>query len=139
MILLDTNVVSELMKPQPDPRVTQWVEAQVFETLFLSAITLAEMRAGIEIMPIGKRRSRLRERFERDFLPLFTGRVLGFDQSCTIAYAEHTLKSRRKGYSLSVFDSLLAAIAATHVMSVATRDTRPFNVSGVSVINPWDL
>lgn len=139
MIILDTNVVSEAMRPEPDPGVLDWIQAQLLETLFLSAITVAELRAGIESSPEGRKKKILRENLESRFLPLFTGRVLGFDSSCTQAYAEIYAINKRVGSGVSLADALVAAIAATHVMSVATRDTRPFLSSGVAVINPWDF
>lgn len=139
MIILDTNVVVEAMQPEPDPGVFSWVEAQLLETLFLSSITVAELRAGVEAAPDGRKKETLREKLEGDFLPLFTGRVLAFENSCTQVYAEISALNRRAGVGVSFPDALVAAIAATNVMSVATRDTRPFVSSGVSVINPWDF
>jgi predicted nucleic acid-binding protein len=139
VIILDTNVVSEAMRPEPDPGVLDWIQAQLVETLFLSAITVAELRAGVESSPEGRKKKILRENLESRFLPLFTGRVLGFDNSCTQAYAEIYAINKRLGSGVSLADALVAAIAATHVMSVATRDTRPFVSSGVAVINPWDF
>lgn len=139
MILLDTNVVSELLKFEPNPGVKKWAGEQVVETLYLSSITLAEMRAGVEVLPRGKRRSFLREKLEHGVFPMFTGRILSFDQHCSVAYAEQVAICRKKGTALSKSDALIAAIAATNVMTVATRDTRPFVASEVAVINPWDL
>jgi toxin FitB len=139
VIILDTNVVSEAMQPEPDPGVFTWIESQLLETLFLSAITVAELRAGVEAAPEGRKKETLREKLEGDLLPLFTGRILAFENSCTQAYAEIYALNRRAGVGVSFQDALVAAIAATNVMSVATRDTRPFLSSGVSVINPWDF
>ena len=94
MILLDTNVVSEPLRPAPDTRVIDWVDAQPLETLFLSAITVAELRAGVALLPAGKRRSGLQQSLEKRVLPLFAGRVLPFDLACTPAYAELMAKAR---------------------------------------------
>jgi predicted nucleic acid-binding protein len=88
MILLDTNVVSEPLRPAPDTRVIEWIDAQPLETLFLSSIPVAELRAGVALLPAGKRRTRLRESLEKWVLPLFAGRALPFDLGCTPAYAE---------------------------------------------------
>jgi predicted nucleic acid-binding protein len=107
--------------------------------MFLSAITVAELRAGVEAAPDGRKKEALRKKLEEDFLPLFTRRVLAFENSCTQAYAEIYALNRRAGIAVSLQDALVAAIAASNVMSVATRDTQPFLSSGVSVINPWDF
>jgi predicted nucleic acid-binding protein len=139
MIILDTNVVSEGMQPQPNPEVMEWIQAQLVETLFLSSITVAELRAGIESSPDGKKKEVLRQKLEEKMLPLFTGRVLSFDYACSSAYAEIYALNRRQGTGVSLQDALVAAIAATNVMAVATRDTRPFLSSGVAVVNPWDF
>ena len=97
MILLDTNVVSEPLRPAPDPRVIEWIDAQPLETLFLSAITVAELRAGVALLPTGKRRSGLQQNLEKRVLPLFAGRVLAFDLACTAAYAALIAKARAAG------------------------------------------
>lgn len=139
MILLDTNVISEPLRKAPESRVVQWIDAQPLETLFLSAITVAEMRAGIALLPAGKRRSGLQESFEKQVLPLFTGRVLPFDLTCTRAYAELIAKARKTGLAIAAADGYIAAIAVTNGLSVATRDTKPFEAAGAAVINPWGL
>jgi len=138
MILLDTNVVSEPLRHSPEPRVIEWIDAQPLETLYLSAVTVAELRAGVALLPAGKRRTALHENLERQVLPLFTGRVLAFDLSCTMAYAELTAKARAIGMAIATADGYIAAIAATHGFSVATRDASPFDAAGVAVINPWN-
>ena len=88
MILLDTNVVSEPLRQVPDTRVVAWIDAQPMDTLFLSAITVAEMRAGVALLPAGKRQAGLQQNLEKRVLPLFAGRILPFDMACTQAYAE---------------------------------------------------
>ena len=105
MILLDTNVVSEPLRPAPDARVTAWIDAQALETLFLSAITVAELRAGLALMPAGKRRAGLQESLETRVLPLFSGRVLPFDLGCTQAYAELMAKARASGLAIASTDA----------------------------------
>ena len=137
MILLDTNVVSEPLRRAPDPRVTEWIDAQAIETLFLSAITVAELRAGMALLPAGKRRSALQESLETRVLPLFAGRVLPFDLGCTPAYAELMAKARATGLAISSADGYIAAIATAKGLTVATRDTGPFKAAGAKVINPW--
>lgn len=137
MILLDTNVVSEPLRHAPEARVVEWIDAQPMETLFLSAITVAELRAGVALLPTGKRRSGLQENLEKRALPLFAGRVLPFDLACTQAYAALMAKARAAGLAVAMADGYIAAIAATNGFAVATRDTAPFEAAGVSVINPW--
>ena len=137
MILLDTNVVSEPLRRVPDPRVTKWIDAQAVETLFLSAITVAELRAGMALLPAGKRRSGLQESLETQVLPLFAGRVLPFDLGCTPAYAELMAKACATGLAISSADGYVAAVATAKGLTVATRDTGPFKAAGASVINPW--
>lgn len=138
MILLDTNVVSEPLRPVPSTRVVEWIDAQAPETLFLSAITVAELRAGLALLPAGKRRAKLQKGLDASVLPLFAARVLAFDVSCTQAYAALVAKARAAGVALASADGYIAAVAATHGLRVATRDTRPFLAAGVPVINPWD-
>lgn len=137
MILLDTNVVSEPLRQAPDPRVVEWIDAQPMETLFLSAITVAELRAGVAQLPSGKRRTGLQQNLERRLLPLFAGRVLPFDLACTQAYAELMAKARTKGLAIATADGYIAAIAAANKFAVATRDPSAFEASATEVINPW--
>ncbi|MEY2893005.1 MAG: hypothetical protein RJA98_2913 [Pseudomonadota bacterium] len=137
MILLDTNVVSEPLRPAPDPRVVAWIDAQPLETLYLSAITVAELRAGVALLPAGKRRSSLLDNLETRVLPLFVGRVLPLDMACTTAYARLMAQARAVGLAIATADGYIAAIAATHRLTVATRDTGPFVAAGAAVINPW--
>jgi hypothetical protein len=135
--LLDTNVVSEPLRPTPDARVIEWIDAQPLETLFLSAVTVAELRAGVALLPSGKRRTSLQQNLEKRVLPLFAGRVLPFDLACTPAYAELTAKARTVGLAVATADGYIAAIAAANGFVVATRDTAPFEAAGVAVVNPW--
>jgi predicted nucleic acid-binding protein len=137
MILLDTNVVSEPLRHAPELRVIEWMDAQAMETLFLSAITVAELRAGVALLPAGKRRAGLQEHLEKRVLPLFAGRVLPFDLACTHAYAALMAKARAAGLAIAAADGYIAAIAAANGFAVATRDTSPFEAAGAAVINPW--
>jgi toxin FitB len=137
MILLDTNLISEPMRREPEPRVIDWIDAQPLETLYLSAITVAELRAGVATLPAGKRRNFLQESLEKQVLPFFVGRVLPFDLSCTRAYAKLFAKARKAGLAISAADGYIAATAAANNFAVATRDTSPFEAAGVEVINPW--
>ena len=137
MILLNTSVVSEPLRLSPDDRVVAWMDAQPVETLFLCAITVAELRAGVAQLPAGKRRAGLHSSLETRVLRLFTGRVLSFDWECTQAYAELMARARAAGLAVSSADGYIAAIAAANGFAVATRDVGPFAAAGVKVINPW--
>jgi toxin FitB len=139
MILLDTNVVSEPLRPAPNARVIAWIDAQALETLFLSAITVAELRAGVALLPAGKCRTNLQDSLETQVLPLFAGRVLPFDLACTQAYAQLMAKARAAGLAVASADGYIAAIAAANGLAVATRDIWPFKAAGVAVIDPWQM
>ena len=138
MILLDTNVVSEPLRRLPNPRVIAWVDAQPLETLYLSAITVAELRTGVALLPEGKRKAVLRENLEQKILPMFVGRILAFDLACTQACADLIAQTRTAGLAIGAADGYIAAIAAAHRFAVATRDAGPFAAAGVPVINPWE-
>ena len=139
MILLDTNVISEPQRREPDARVIDWLDDQALETLYLSVITVAELRAGIARMPTGKRRDGLCENLEKRLLPMFANRVLSFDMACTKAYAELLAKSRAAGWAVETADAFIAAIALANGFTVAARDTSPFEAAGLNVINPWEV
>lgn len=138
MILLDTNVISEPLHPSPDPRVIEWIDAQPLETLYLSAMTVAELRAGVAMLPTGKRRAALHEEIERRVLPRFARRVLPFDLACTNAYADLLARTRKAGAGIETADACIAAIAIANDFIVATRDVGPFLAAGVKVISPWE-
>lgn len=137
MILIDTNVISEPLRKAPEARVIGWIDAQPLETLYLSAVTVAELRFGVASLPPGKRRNGLQESLERQVLPLFAGRVLAFDMTVSQFYAELMAKARAAGLAIATADGYIAATAAAHGMPVATRDAAPFEAAGVPVINPW--
>ncbi len=137
MILLDTNVISEPLRRAPNVRVVEWIDAQPLETLYLSAITVAELRAGVAFLPVGKRREELHDSLERQVLPLFIGRVLPFDLAATQAYADLTARARAAGIAIAAADGFIAAIAAAQGLIMATRDTSPFEAAALTIINPW--
>ena len=138
MIMLDTNVISESLRPAPESRVLDWINTQAIETLYLSAISVAELRFGAALLPPGKRKTKLRNNLENKLLPLFTGRVLPFDFAVTEAYAEVMSRARMSGQSISTADGYIAATAAANKMIIASRDTSPFAAAGLEVINPWE-
>jgi predicted nucleic acid-binding protein len=139
MIILDTNVISEPLRPRPNKGVVGWLDAQSAETVYLTTITVAEIRFGIASLPKGRRKQRLHDRFEGEFLRAFAGRTLVFDEPATSAYAALRARARHEGRSIGDFDALIASIAAVHGFIVATRDTAPFEAVGVSVVNPFSL
>ncbi len=137
MILLDTNVISEPLKTAADANVLAWIDAQIIETLYLSTISLAELRFGIAVLPEGRRRDALQLGLEQRILPLFAGRILTFDETASQSYATLRARARVAGQAVAPADGYIAAIAATHGFAIATRDTSPFEASGLVVINPW--
>lgn len=139
MILLDTNVISEPLRVTPELRVIDWIDAQPLETLYLSAMTVAELRAGVALLPEGKRCHSLHEYLEKRVLPLFACRVLAFDLSCTEAYAKVLATARKAGSGIETADACIAAVALANGFIVATRDTSPFEAAGLRVINPWQV
>jgi hypothetical protein len=138
VILLDTNVVSEPLRLRGDVGVRAWLDAQIVETLHLSIISVAELRYGLEILPEGKRKDDLRTRLESEVLAAFGSRILLFDGTAAGAYSSLRARARSKGLAIGMADALIAATAASCGLTVATRDTAPFEAAGVAVINPWN-
>lgn len=137
MILLDTNVISEPWKPAPDEKVVAWLDAQAIETLFLSAVTVAELRFGIAAMPLGRRQTTLRDCLEGDVLAHFSERILPFDLAASQYYSELMARARLSGKAIGQADGYIAATAAAHGLAVASRDASPFEAAGLKVLNPW--
>jgi toxin FitB len=137
VILLDTSVVSEPLKLGADPTVVAWIDAQVIETLYLSTISVTELRYGIAVLPDGKRKMGLRASLDERVLPLFESRILPFDLQAAEICAELRARVRASGLGIGTADSYIAAIAAAKGLTVASRDTQPFEAAGVPVINPW--
>ena len=137
MIVLDTNVVSEPIKPKGNPAVQAWLDQQLAETLYLTATSLSELLVGIEILPDGKRKEGLGAALAELLAGLFESRILPFDQQAAMAYGPLVGRARADGRIITVADGQIAAIAAVHGFTVATRDTEPFEAAGVPVVNPW--
>lgn len=137
MILLDTNVVSEPLRPQPDKRVVEWLDSLMIEDVYLSAITVAELRLGVALLPDGKKKNVLAEQLEQTILPLFDGRILVFDRQTAAVYAQIRADAKVQGKAVAAADGYIAATARQHRLTVATRDTGPFLAAGVAVLNPW--
>lgn len=138
MILIDTNVISELWRAEPNPEVLAWIDAQTVETLYLSTITVAELRFGLAAMPEGKRRTIYQERLEQDVLPTFAGRVLPFDLDASQAYADLMARARAGGLAIGKADGYIAATAKANGLMVAARDISPFEAAGLKIVNPWE-
>jgi predicted nucleic acid-binding protein len=139
MIILDTNVISEPMKPDGDPKVLAWLDDQAAETLYLTSVNLAELLAGLEILPDGKRKAGLHQTLSDLLSRLFEGRVLPFDEQAAREFAPLIAKARSAGRVISMSDGQIAAIAKTRGFTVATRDVAPFEAAGVPIINPWEI
>jgi predicted nucleic acid-binding protein len=136
MILLDTNVVSEAIKPEPNSSVLAWLNAQAAETLFISSITVAELLFGIGALPDGRRKDMLATRID-GLLDKFVGRVLHFDTTAARRYADLAVKARAAGKGFHTPDGYIAAIGAAQGFAVASRDTSAFNAAGQTGIDPW--
>jgi hypothetical protein len=136
MIVLDTNVLSEIIKPDAAPAVRQWLNQQSIEALYLSSITLAEMTYGIGAMPQGRRRDALYATAQGAFA-LLEGRILPFDDKAARRYGELAVNARAAGKGFPLPDGYIAAIASAHGFAVATRDVSAFTAVGLKVIDPW--
>ena len=137
MIVLDTNVVSELMKPAPADAVVRWVAAQPAVALYTTSVTQAEILHGILLLPAGRRRTALEAAAEAMFAQDFGGRVLPFGSQAARAYAQIAAHRRSVGRPISQFDAQIAAIARSARSAVATRNVSDFEDCGVDVLNPW--
>jgi predicted nucleic acid-binding protein len=137
LILVDTNVISETMKPSGSLHVLSWLDRQMPGTLFMSTTTMAEILVGIQVLPEGKRKDNLTRVFDTLSDRLFRNRILPFDEQAAIAYSEVVASARKHGRAIAIADGQIAAIASVHGFTVATRDTAPFLAAGVSVLNPW--
>ena len=136
MIIVDTNVLSETMRPNPDAAVVEWLNSQAAETLFIASITLAELEYGMLAMPDGRRKVSLLTGF-RTLLDVFDDRILPFDVPSARHYAVLAASARSRGLGFPNPDGYIAAIAAARGFAVATRDTSAFDAAGLRVINPW--
>jgi len=138
VILLDTNVLSELMRPSPEPRVVHWLDAHPESEVWISAITVAEILMGIEVLPQGKRKTLLFDLAEQTFQEDFSDQCLPFDCEAAREYALIVAERNRKGRPVSVEDAQIAAIARTAGLTLATRNTKDFSgIEGLALVNPW--
>ncbi len=138
MLLLDTNIISEIMKKFPDESVMQWLRQQHSLTLYVSSISIAEMRYGLSIMPEGKKRSRLESSFVSVMQSAFYQRVFVFDENAAIQYAALMSKNKKMGIVMSTFDAQIASIAIATRSLLVTRNTKDFIHCGIQIINPFE-
>ena len=139
MIVLDTNVLSELLRPSPEPTVLAWLAEQPSASLFTTAVSQAEILYGIRLLPSGNRRRRLMEAALAIFAEDFHGRVLSFDGESATLYAEIGAMRRAAGHPISQFDCQIAAMTRARGASLATRNTRDFQSCGIDVVDPWSI
>lgn len=138
MTIVDTNVISELLRPEPDPQVAAWTRLQPRGELFTTSINEGELRYGIAILPTGKRRAQLAGMADEFLIAVFAGRILAFDRAAAAGFSEIGARRRQAGHPITPLDCQIAAIARSHGAALATRNTRDFRDCGVRVINPWE-
>jgi predicted nucleic acid-binding protein len=138
MTILDTNVLSEILKPLPIESVLLWLAEQEPATIFTTTITQAEILYGVELLPKGRRHTALVIAVEHIFADEFSGRILAFDESAARAYSRIGIARKLAGRPISQFDAMIAGIAHSHRATVATRNTADFEGCGIRVFNPWD-
>jgi len=136
--LLDTNIISELVKPKPEANVTEWIENTDESLLYLSVLTLGEIRRGIAALPQSRRRATLEAWLDKDLRARFDGRILVIDQEVADRWGLLTAAARNSGIVLPVIDGLLAATALEHNLTLVTRDSGQIPSMGVAVFNPWE-
>ena len=137
MIILDTHVVSEPLKAAPDPAVLDWLNAQEPQTLFLTAVNLAELLAGVELLPAGRRKDALALALTSQVVALFGGRILSLDVKAADAFAKTNASAKAQGNPMGFADCAIAAIARANGFALATRNLHDFKGAGVSLIDPW--
>jgi len=136
--LLDTNCISEVVRLKPNPCVTAWIEAAEESLLYLSVLTLGEIRKGLAMLPQGKRRSRLETWLEVELQARFSGRILSIDAAVADRWGLIAAVAKSKGKPLSAIDGLLAATAIHHNLTVVSRNVGDFTSTEVQVVNPWE-
>jgi tRNA(fMet)-specific endonuclease VapC len=135
--LLDTNVISELVAKQPNPRIIDWIDALDPNSVYLSVITIGELRKGIEKLPYSKRKDTLRDWLNDDLLVRFNDRILELDIPTMLTWGELVGRLEQEGKLLPALDSLIAALALYHKCTLATRNEADFRATGIAIINPW--
>lgn len=136
--LLDTCVLSEFTKPKPEKRVVAWLSEQDLEALSLSAVTVGEIQRGISLLPASNRRTTLEARLSEQLVSQFAGRVLSLDAETFVTWGGLMARLRQEGRTMGVFDSLIAATALQHRLTIVTRNTRDFQHAPASLFDPWE-
>jgi toxin FitB len=136
-MLLDTNVVSELMRPAPEAAVLSWLNRQAADTLWLNSVVVSELLYGIARLPDGKRRAQMAQTVQAMLDEDFSGRVLPFDLDAAVVYADLVAVRERQGLAIDIADAQIAAICLAHGAALATRNTKHFDGLGLTLINPW--
>lgn len=136
--LLDTNIPSELIRTRGDPRVGHWVYARNEQSLYLSVISIGELRRGFALLPASKRRTELERWFENDLIPRFQGRILPITQTIADRWGVLDAHRQMKGIPLNTSDGLIGATALEHNLTLVTRNTKDFAGIGVEIFNPWE-
>jgi len=139
MVLLDTNVISEILKPQPAGSVLGWLSTFARSQVFTTSVTQAEILYGVALLPPGQKRNRLLKAVHEVFSEVLGERILAFDTTCAPAYAEIAANRRSLGRPISQLDAQIGAIALTHGLRLATRNTCDFEECGILLVNPWEL
>jgi toxin FitB len=137
MIILDTNVISELMRPTADAHVLRWFSSQTAEDLHVTAVTMAEILYGIELISTSRRRDAIRTGAEKMFETVFGDRILSFEERASRMFSQIASSRRRQGKPMSDFDAQIAAITRVHGATLATRNPYVFEGCGVRLVNPW--
>jgi tRNA(fMet)-specific endonuclease VapC len=137
--LFDTNILSELVARQPNPRVVEWVDSLDPNSVYLSVITIGELRKGIEKLPDSSRKERLREWLHGDLLHRFSGRILGLDVEVMLTWGALVAQLEQAGKPMGAMDSLIAALARHHNCCLVTRNESDFSETGLTILNPWQL
>ncbi len=138
MNVLDTNVISELIRPAPNESVVGWVDRQRSSQTYITSITLAELLYGVGRLPDGRRKRNLAEQIEAMVNDDFDGRVLAFDETAAVHYADIVIQRERLGRPIGMADAQIAAICRSHGSSIATRNVDDFTDTSVTIVNPWE-
>lgn len=137
--VLDTCVISELIKSQPDPKCAKWIKSHDPLSYFISVLTVGEIRKGISKMITSKKRQQLEEWFATEFLPYFKSRILPIDENVATAWGDLLAASENSGKPLPTIDSLIGATASAHNLTLVTRNVKDFSQLNLEIINPWIL
>ncbi|MFO1257510.1 MAG: type II toxin-antitoxin system VapC family toxin [Gammaproteobacteria bacterium] len=138
MIILDTNIISEMMKQSPTLSVITWVNSQKTANLYITSITIGEIEYGIQSLPVSRRRKTLENAFNKVIKSAFSHRILSFDESSAYVYGELMSHRKHLGLPLSILDGQIAAIAISNQFALATRNTKDFTECSIELINPFD-